>query len=65
MPKVRFTDNFDYSPSAHNPRNEAFGSVVIAYKAGQICDVKAECADMAIEAGKAVKVRAEKADGKE
>lgn len=50
MPWVHFTSNFNY-------RKPDF---TIAYKAGMKLNVKADCADMAIARGKAVKLKTPK-----
>lgn len=44
--KVRFTADFDWSPSAFN------GAVTTAYTAGQTLTVTRECAAAAVAAGK-------------
>lgn len=49
MPRVRFTEDFDYKPTKQ---------VTIGYKAGMEETVKRECADQAIAAKKAVEVPA-------
>ena len=46
---LSFTADFDFSPAARR------GRVTIAYKAGTVANVTRECADKAIDAGKAVK----------
>ncbi|MUZ65330.1 hypothetical protein [Agrobacterium vitis] len=50
--RVRFIDDFDYSPSALG------GRVTVAYLAGMELTVKRECGDAAISAGRAVEVTA-------
>lgn len=47
MPRVRFTDDFDYRPISR---------VTIAYRKGTEMTVKRECADKAIKSGKAVAI---------
>jgi hypothetical protein len=58
MAKVRFTKDFDYSPT---------NQTVIAYREGMELVVKRECADQAIAAGKAVSLdgRKDADDGEE
>ncbi|RKD61551.1 hypothetical protein [Rhizobium sp. WW_1] len=45
MPRVRFTDDFDYKPAR---------AVTIAYRAGMTCVVTRECARQATAAKKAI-----------
>lgn len=45
MARVRFTDDYDYKPTAQS---------TIAYKKGMELTVRQECADKAMAAGKAV-----------
>lgn len=52
MAWVRFTADFDFSPKAKN------GWVTLAYKAGTVENVTRECAQMAIEVGKAERIQA-------
>lgn len=51
MPKITFTDNFDFWPAASK------GNVSIAYKKGMTRNVTSECADKALAAGKAKEVK--------
>lgn len=53
--KVRFTADFDWSPSAFN------GAVTTAYKAGHTLTVTRECAEAAVAAGKGVIVSSSRA----
>jgi hypothetical protein len=48
MAWVRFTRNFDWKPTRQ---------VTIAYKAGSTLNVKSACADRAVSAGAAVRVK--------
>lgn len=48
---VRFEKDFDFNPKAMN------GRVTIAYKAGMKLNVTRECADKAVAAGRAAKVK--------
>jgi hypothetical protein len=57
--KVRFTADFDWSPSAFN------GAVTTAYKAGQTLTVTRECAAAAVAAGKGEIVRSRRGDASE
>ncbi len=50
MAHVRFTEDFDY-------RIPDTRATTTAYKAGMTCTVKKDCADKAIAAGKAVRVK--------
>lgn len=51
MPKLQFTDDFDFWPAASN------GNVSVAYKKGTTQTVTAECAARALAAGKAKEVK--------
>lgn len=53
--RVRFTSDFDYKPTARS---------TIGYLAGMEENVKRECADQAIAAGKAVPIDSTPAEGK-
>lgn len=53
MPKVRFTEDFDFKPMP---------SVTLAFKAGDQKMVTTACAEAAIAKGKAVAVKKRKAD---
>ncbi|RAZ75834.1 hypothetical protein [Mesorhizobium atlanticum] len=53
---VRFIADFDFSPAAHGCRSTT------AYKAGMVLNVTRECADKAIDAGKAVAGRKPRKD---
>jgi hypothetical protein len=53
--RVRFTADFDWSPSALN------GTVTTAYKAGQTHTVTRECAERAVAAGKGEIVKSRRA----
>lgn len=46
---LRFTADFDFSPAARR------GMYTRAYKAGMVENVTHECAELALEAGKAVR----------
>ena len=56
MARVKFTHDFDYSPT---------GRVVIGYLAGMEVPVKRDCADQAIAAGKAEEITGSAAPGSE
>lgn len=51
MPRVRFTDNFDFHPRARSASDP--GPVTVSYRDGQETSVVTKCADQAIKAGKA------------
>lgn len=51
MARVRFTSDFDFSPSAFG------GRVTQAFLAGTETTVTSECAEAALAAGKAVKAK--------
>lgn len=46
MARIRFTEDFDYKPTAQ---------ITVAYLAGMEMTVRRECAEQAIAAGKAVR----------
>jgi hypothetical protein len=48
MARVKFTEDFDYSPTSRT---------IIAYLAGMELTVKRDCADQAIAAGKAEEIK--------
>lgn len=56
MPWVTFTRNYDFSPA------KLGGRVTVAYKKGTTLLVNRECADGALAAGAAVKVKKERDD---
>jgi len=47
MARVRFTEAYDYKPTANS---------TIAYKKGMELTVKQDCADKAVKAGKALRL---------
>lgn len=51
MAHVRFTEDFDY-------RVPGLAAVTIAYRAGWAGSVKKDCADKAVSANKAVRIKA-------
>lgn len=54
---VRFIKDFDYAPAARN------GHVTIAYKAGSEVNVTRDCADKALAAKAAERLKVSKTDG--
>jgi len=47
MARVRFTEDYDYKPTAQT---------TVGYEAGMELTVKQDCADKAVKAGKAVRL---------